>query len=138
MSSAFLPSNANSAPAPTTPRDYEYRFAGLRAHNRWMADFCADAPGRRAGFAQLFVNDVDAAVREVRARDRLAARRFGLDRMQELGPRRGQTPKVGHVQDEQGRLAGEQVVGPFDLVLYGQVPDRRIAEAGADRDQDIG
>ena len=41
-------------------------FAGIKAHNRWMADFCQDAPGQRAGFAQLFLNDLDAAVAEAR------------------------------------------------------------------------
>lgn len=61
----FLPSGAVSAPPPTTQRDYEYRWAGIQAHNRWMADFCADAPGRRGGFAQIFLNDVDSAIREV-------------------------------------------------------------------------
>src|SRR5205085_12141139 len=27
--------------------DLERRAAGLRAHNRWLADFCTAAPGRR-------------------------------------------------------------------------------------------
>jgi predicted TIM-barrel fold metal-dependent hydrolase len=62
----FLPSGAVSAPPPSTPREYEYRWAGVRAHNRWMADFCADTPGRRGGFAQIFLNDVDAAIEEAR------------------------------------------------------------------------
>ena len=53
------------APAPTR-EEFEQRWAGLRAHNRWLADFCADAPGRRAGVAQILLNDVDEAVREVR------------------------------------------------------------------------
>ena len=30
-----------------------------------MADFCAEAPGRRAGMAQIFLNDVDDAVAEI-------------------------------------------------------------------------
>ena len=42
------------------------RWAGLRAHNRWLADFCAAAPGRRAGIAQIMLHDVDAAVAEIR------------------------------------------------------------------------
>ena len=46
--------------------DLELRWAGLRAHNRWLADFCAAAPGRRAGIAQILLHDVDAAVAEVR------------------------------------------------------------------------
>ena len=49
-----------------TAADYERRWAGLQAHNRWVADFCAAAPGRRAGLAQVFLNDVDNAVAEVR------------------------------------------------------------------------
>jgi predicted TIM-barrel fold metal-dependent hydrolase len=46
--------------------DLDLRWEGLRAHNRWLADFCADAPGRRAGIAQILLHDVDAAVAEVR------------------------------------------------------------------------
>jgi predicted TIM-barrel fold metal-dependent hydrolase len=49
-----------------TAADYERRWAGLQAHNRWLADFCAAAPGRRAGLAQVFMNDVDDAVGEIR------------------------------------------------------------------------
>ena len=49
-----------------TAADYERRWAGLQAHNRWVADFCAAAPGRRAGLAQIFLNDVDDALAEVR------------------------------------------------------------------------
>ena len=46
--------------------DLALRWEGLRAHNRWLADFCAAAPGRRAGIAQILLHDVDAAVAEVR------------------------------------------------------------------------
>jgi predicted TIM-barrel fold metal-dependent hydrolase len=45
--------------------DCERRWAGLQAHNRWLVDFCAMAPGRRAGVAQLMLHDFDAAVAEV-------------------------------------------------------------------------
>ncbi len=31
-----------------------------------MADFCAQAPGRRAGLAQVFLNDLDEAIAQVR------------------------------------------------------------------------
>ncbi|MEV0375157.1 amidohydrolase family protein [Streptomyces sp. NPDC050636] len=61
----FFPSASLMAPAPTR-EEFEQRWAGLRAHNRWLADFCADAPGRRAGVAQILLNDVGQAVREVR------------------------------------------------------------------------
>lgn len=40
--------------------DLELRWAGLHAHNRWLADFCAAAPGRRAGIAQILLHDVDS------------------------------------------------------------------------------
>jgi len=40
--------------------------AGVRAYNRWLADFCAEAPGQRAGVGLITVDDVDLAVREVR------------------------------------------------------------------------
>lgn len=47
--------------------DLEHRWAGLRAHNRWLADFCAATPGRRAGICQVLLHDIDAAVVEVRS-----------------------------------------------------------------------
>jgi predicted TIM-barrel fold metal-dependent hydrolase len=51
---------------PPARDEYELRWAGIRAHNRWLADFCALAPERRAGIAQIFVNDVEEACREIR------------------------------------------------------------------------
>ncbi|QTZ91267.1 amidohydrolase family protein [Streptomyces auratus] len=62
----FFPSASLMAPAPATREEFARRWAGLRAHNSWLADFCAEAPGRRAGVAQILLNDVDEAVREVR------------------------------------------------------------------------
>jgi predicted TIM-barrel fold metal-dependent hydrolase len=67
----FYPKSSLTARPPAVDaRENELRWAGLRAHNRWLADFCAAAPGRRAGIAQILLTDVDAAVREIRwARD---------------------------------------------------------------------
>jgi predicted TIM-barrel fold metal-dependent hydrolase len=48
-----------------TPEEYEQRLAGQRAHNRWLVDFCALAPERRAGIGQIFLNDVDDAVEDI-------------------------------------------------------------------------
>ena len=62
----FYPSGAVTAPGPRTPEEYELRFAGIKAHNRWLADFCSEAPNRWAGFAQLLLEDVEAAIAEVR------------------------------------------------------------------------
>lgn len=52
---------------PPADRDgYERIWAGYRAHNRWLADFCAAAPGRRAGVALVLLNEPEAAVEEIR------------------------------------------------------------------------
>jgi predicted TIM-barrel fold metal-dependent hydrolase len=47
------------------PFPRELRTAGLLAYNRWLADFCAQAVGRRAGIAQLPIHDVDLAISEI-------------------------------------------------------------------------
>jgi predicted TIM-barrel fold metal-dependent hydrolase len=39
--------------------------AGCRAYNRWLADFCNEAPGRRAGVVLVTLDDVDATVRDI-------------------------------------------------------------------------
>ena len=52
-------------PPGATDGDLERRWAGLQAHNRWLADFCSQAPGRRAGIAQIMLHDVDGSVREI-------------------------------------------------------------------------
>jgi predicted TIM-barrel fold metal-dependent hydrolase len=62
----FYPSGAVTAAGPRNAEEYELRMAGVRAHNRWLAEFCSTAPDRWAGFAQIFLDDVDAAVEEVR------------------------------------------------------------------------
>ena len=48
--------------APPRPEQYERRRAGIQAHNRWMVDYCARQPTRRAGIGQVFLNDVDDAI----------------------------------------------------------------------------
>lgn len=46
--------------------DPELQWAGARAHNRWIAEFCRQAPLRRIGLAIVpMLYDVDAAEREV-------------------------------------------------------------------------
>ena len=57
---------ASAQAAATGAHDRLLRWAGLRAHNRWLADFCAAAQGRRAGIFQIVLHDIDAAVREIR------------------------------------------------------------------------
>ena len=44
----------------------ELQWEGARAHNRWLAEFCAMAPERRAGVALAPICwDVDEALREI-------------------------------------------------------------------------
>ncbi|MHB1854321.1 MAG: amidohydrolase family protein [Acidimicrobiales bacterium] len=61
----FFPSFVLFAPPPG-PEDYDHRLAGIRAHNRWLVDFCADFPDRRAGIGQIFLNDIDDAIEDVK------------------------------------------------------------------------
>jgi predicted TIM-barrel fold metal-dependent hydrolase len=62
----FYPTGSLTAPAPRTRDEYEHRWAGVQAHNRWLRDFCDEMPGQRIGLVQLFLNDIDAAIAEVR------------------------------------------------------------------------
>jgi predicted TIM-barrel fold metal-dependent hydrolase len=57
----FFPSFVLFA-APPTPDDYEHRLAGIRAHNRWLVDFCNVYPDQRAGIGQIFVNNLEDAL----------------------------------------------------------------------------
>ncbi len=61
----FFPTGAVVA-RPPSPDDYELRLAGVRAHNRWLADWCAGHSDRRAGIGQIFLNDIDDAIADVR------------------------------------------------------------------------
>jgi predicted TIM-barrel fold metal-dependent hydrolase len=62
----FFPNGLLAAPGPRTREEYEQRWAGIRAHNRWLKDFCDEVPGRRFGMAQLLIDDVDETVAEIR------------------------------------------------------------------------
>jgi predicted TIM-barrel fold metal-dependent hydrolase len=47
--------------------DGELLMAGAQAHNRWLAELCAESPARRRGLAIApILHDVDAAVAEIR------------------------------------------------------------------------
>jgi predicted TIM-barrel fold metal-dependent hydrolase len=51
---------------PATPAQYERWRSGTRAHNRWLAEFCAEEATRRAGIGLIHLNDVDDAIEDVR------------------------------------------------------------------------
>ena len=61
----FYPSG-NLTAYPPKAGEHELRWEGLKAHNRWLADFCNDTPGRRAGLVQILLHDVEAAVEEIK------------------------------------------------------------------------
>ena len=62
----FFPSLGLFISLPKTQDEYDHRWAGLQAHNRWQSDFCSQTPGRRVGLAQILLNDLDDALAEVR------------------------------------------------------------------------
>src|SRR5215831_19306755 len=61
----FFPSFVLFA-GPPTAETYEHRLAGIRAHNRWLVDWCNEFPARRAGIGQIFLNNVDDAIEDVK------------------------------------------------------------------------
>jgi predicted TIM-barrel fold metal-dependent hydrolase len=61
----FFPSFVLFAKPPKAD-EYEHRLAGIRAHNRWLVDFCGRFPERRAGIGQIFLNDIDDAIDDVK------------------------------------------------------------------------
>ncbi|MEZ4331831.1 MAG: amidohydrolase family protein [Myxococcota bacterium] len=50
---------------PPGPAQYARWRAGTRAHNRWLAEFCAEDPKRRAGIGLVHLNDLDHAIEDV-------------------------------------------------------------------------
>ena len=46
--------------------DYPLRWQGVKAHNRWLKDWCAEFPDQRAGIGIVYLNDIDAAIEEVK------------------------------------------------------------------------
>ena len=50
---------------PPSDAEYELYLAGIRAHNRWLVDFCAEDPDRRAGVGLILPNDLDEAVKDI-------------------------------------------------------------------------
>jgi predicted TIM-barrel fold metal-dependent hydrolase len=57
--------NAFHVSPPPSPQQYPRWRAGTRAHNRWLAEFCAEEPKRRAGIGLIHLNDIDDAIEDV-------------------------------------------------------------------------
>ncbi len=49
-----------------SPENYPLWREGIRAHNRWLSDWCAEFPERRAGIGLVYLNDIDDAIEDVR------------------------------------------------------------------------
>ncbi len=62
----FAPSMRSEFGEAEVGKDYEKRWAGIRAHNRWLADFCKDAPSQRAGIVQIFLPFLEESLDEIR------------------------------------------------------------------------
>lgn len=60
----FFEQSIVTAPPPR-PENYERALAGIRAHNRWLKDFCAEDPDRRAGIGLILPNDLDQAIEDI-------------------------------------------------------------------------
>jgi predicted TIM-barrel fold metal-dependent hydrolase len=61
----------NGIPFQRAGASVEALRAGATAYNRWLADTCAEIPGRMFGQVQLDFHDIDLAVKEIHAaRDR--------------------------------------------------------------------
>lgn len=46
--------------------EYTLRLEGIRAHNRWLVDFCNEFPERRAGIGLVYLNDIDDAIEDIK------------------------------------------------------------------------
>jgi predicted TIM-barrel fold metal-dependent hydrolase len=57
----------NGAPFQGPHVPVKLRLAGTRAYNRWLAEFCSEAPDRLAGVALVGLDDIDEAVRDIHA-----------------------------------------------------------------------
>jgi predicted TIM-barrel fold metal-dependent hydrolase len=50
---------------PPSPERYARWRAGTQAHNRWLAEFCAESPESRAGIGLIHLNDIDDAIADI-------------------------------------------------------------------------
>jgi len=52
-------------------KDFPLWLEGIRAHNRWLVDFCGgEFAARRAGVGQIFLNDIDHAIESTGSPDK--------------------------------------------------------------------
>jgi predicted TIM-barrel fold metal-dependent hydrolase len=69
------------------PYPADYRAAGVKAHNRWLAEFCSYAPKRMFGVAQMEPwPDMEACVREIAWARKAGLSVIGLPRYAGIEP----------------------------------------------------
>ena len=59
----FYPTGALLARSPTDPAEFARRKVGLDCHNRWLRDWCGEFPEQRRGLPQIFLEDLDDAIK---------------------------------------------------------------------------
>ncbi len=103
----FFPRGGLVALVPTA-EEFELRLAGIRAHNRWLAEWCGQLPGRRAGVGQILLNDVDEAVADIHSIADLGL--FGGVLLPGLPPGSGIDPLHSPIYDPVWRACEERGV----------------------------
>lgn len=61
-----VPFESTGFTQPKGVSDADLQRQGRMAHNRWLADFCAETTGRRSGQAVISFDDVEQAVEDIR------------------------------------------------------------------------
>ena len=111
----------NLVALPPSAEEYSRRWAGVQAHNRWLADFCSLLPGRRAGIIQEIVNNIDDALAEIRwAKENFSP--FGGILLPSLPPGCGLPPLWEPIYDPLWQLCEELDV-PINIHGGSGMPD---------------
>jgi predicted TIM-barrel fold metal-dependent hydrolase len=111
---------------PGSAEEVGRRWAGLRVHNRWLADFCAELPGRRAGVAQVWLHDIDEALDEIR---RIRASGIFGGILLPIPPPGSPLPQLAHERYEPVWALCEELELPIHAHGGGGVPQEAPHEA---------
>jgi hypothetical protein len=107
------------------PRDrptFERRWAGLQAHNRWLVEFCSNAPHRQRGLIQLHVVAAD-----LRFRPALFIPAIGGVCIRDSAPSRPEARQIdgvvlGQLVDDEGRRLAQNVAPGHPRIAVGSRP----------------